>query len=258
MPALWRIVAVVSLLLGHRSEEPASLGRVLFIGNSLTAVNDLPGMVQALAESSGVASRPVESVTGPGYSLADHLSSGGALAAIQRGGWDVVVLQQGPSALDASRAELLDLAERFAVEIRKVGAQPALYAVWPESARFVVFDRVTESYRLAAEHVRGLFLPAGDAWRAAWRRDPSLVLYGRDAFHPSVLGTYVAALVIYERLSGRSPVGLPARLRSRRGVLIDIAPATARLVQEAAHEANALSIIGEPSPGARRTNSAPP
>ena len=180
------------------------------------------------------------------------------MAAIQRGGWDVVVLQQGPSALDASRAELLDLAERFAVEIRKVGAQPALYAVWPESARFVVFDRVTESYRLAAEHVRGIFLPAGDAWRAAWRRDPSLALYGRDAFHPSVLGTYVAALVIYERLSGRSPVGLPARLRSRGGVLIDIAPATARLVQEAAHEANALSVIGEPSPGARRTNSAPP
>jgi len=67
-------------------------------------------------------------------------------------------------------------------------------------------------------------LPAGEAWRAAWRRDSTLALYGPDAFHPSILGTYVAALVIYGGLTGRSPLGLPARLQPLSGVLVDVPP----------------------------------
>ena len=45
---------------------------------------------------------------------------------------------------------------------------------------------------------KGLLLPAGDAWRAAWAADARLPLYGPDGFHPSPMGTYLAALVIYE------------------------------------------------------------
>ena len=48
-------------------------------------------------------------------------------------------------------------------------------------------------------------LPAGPAWLAAWRRSPKLRLYGPDGFHPSVLGTTLAALVVYARLTGTSP-----------------------------------------------------
>jgi hypothetical protein len=82
--------------------------------------------------------------------------------------------------------------------------------------------------------VDGLFLPAGDVWRAAWERDATVPLYDQDDFHPSVLGTYAAALVIYARLTGRTPVGLPARLRTTAGVVVDVPPAVARLLQDAA------------------------
>jgi hypothetical protein len=93
---------------------------------------------------------------------------------------------------------------------------------------------VIESYRLAADDVRGVVLPVGQAWLDAWARDSGLSLYGPDDFHPSVEGSYLAALVIYARLSGRSPVGLPARFALATGGLVEIAPRTAALLQETA------------------------
>ena len=41
-----------------------------------------------------------------------------------------------------------------------------------------------------------LVLPVGEAWRSAWRIDPNIALYGPDGFHPSLMGTYLAALVV--------------------------------------------------------------
>jgi hypothetical protein len=100
--------------------------------------------------------------------------------------------------------------------------------VWPSTERFSDFDRVSESYRLAAEAIGGQLYPAGDAWRAAWRRNPELGLYGGDGFHPSTLGTYTAALTIVAVVYNRSPVGLPT---------LGIGTATAALLQESAAEA---------------------
>lgn len=82
--------------------------------------------------------------------------------------------------------------------------------VWPMLDRFSWFDRVRDSYALAARDVSGYFLPAGETWRAAWRRTPSLALYGGDGFHPTVAGSYAAALTIFAGLSGQSPLDLPA------------------------------------------------
>jgi hypothetical protein len=54
-------------------------------------------------------------------------------------------------------------------------------------------------------------MPAGEAWRAAWRRDPELPLYDRDGFHPSRLGSCLAALAVYQAIAGPgSPAGRTA------------------------------------------------
>ena len=98
------------------------------------------------------------------------------------------MLQQGPSALPESRVLLRDYAKRFAGRGAQGRARTALYMVWPSKARSRDFDDVSESYALAARDVDGMLLPAGDAWREVWRRDPSLALYADDGFHPSALG----------------------------------------------------------------------
>jgi len=118
---------------------------------------------------------------------------------IAEGGWSVVVLQQDPSALPESQANLREYVQRFDTVIRSA--------------------------------VNALLYPVGEARRIAWRRDSRLQLYGPDGFHPSPAGTYVAALVIYQQISGRSVVGSPSPLSS-------IEPATVRVLQEAAAEAN--------------------
>lgn len=195
---------ITHLLLGATLllAQPAPV-RVLFIGNSLTNANDLPAIVCALARSAG-RQAICESVATPDYGLEEHWNDGEARRAIARG-WDVVVLQQGPSALPESRRLLIAYARRFDAEIKKAGARTAFYMVWPSRARRGDFAGVSQSYRAAAKEVQGQLMPAGDAWRAAWAVDAGLPLYGPDGFHPSPIGSYLAALVIYEQIFAAPP-----------------------------------------------------
>ncbi len=184
------------------ARQPTPL-RVLFIGNSLTYVNDLPAMVEAAA--GGSRRVDCESVTYPDFGLEEHWRHGEALRAIRRGGWTHVVLQQGPSSLPESRRILVQYARRFAPEIRKTGAAVVLYGVWPGADRLAFLDAVTESYAQAAKEVNGSVVAVGDGWKAAWAIDPSLPLYGADRFHPSPLGTYLGALMFAENITGTRP-----------------------------------------------------
>jgi hypothetical protein len=223
-------------------ELPAREGRpILFIGNSLTYVNDLPLIVEALADSvPGLtpAQRLAPAMAAfPDYALEDHWANGTAVRAIDQGKWSVVVLQQGSSALEESRVNLRQWTKKFDERIRAVGARPAMYAVWPFASRQFDFDRVNESYTLAATDVNGMLFPVGEAWRAAWRRDPDLQLYAPDGLHPSVRGSYIGALVITSMLLDKSPVGMPAGVTLRRGATLTIPAADAAVLQEAAAEA---------------------
>jgi len=236
------IVAAVVTSCGSSTGAPSPTGatggsgtaagvRVLFIGNSLTEANGLSGMVETLSRQGGGTPIGTASVVSGGFSLEDHWNQGTAQRRIAEGGWSVVVLQQGPSSLPESQVALREWTARFDTAIRAIGARTALYMVWPESNRRDAFDAVSRSYARAAEDVNGMLFPVGEAWRAAWRRDPAVPLYGPDGFHPTPTATYLAALVIYQQISGRSPLGLPA--------LTEMPSDRARLLQEAAQEANA-------------------
>ena len=74
-----KALLVAALLLLQPAPAPTP---ILFIGNSLTYQNDLPGMVTLLAHSVG---RTIvcESVALPDYGLEEHWNSGGARKAIR-------------------------------------------------------------------------------------------------------------------------------------------------------------------------------
>jgi hypothetical protein len=185
--------------------------RILFIGNSLTYANDLPSLVQHLGESNAARPVVVSSVASGGYSLEDHWNQGAALAAIKQGGWDLVVMQQGPSALPESRTNLIEWTGRFAAEIRKVGARPAVYMVWPPLGSESEWDSVTASYAAAAAAAHAVLFPAGEALRSAYHANPGMPLFDTDGFHPAPLGSEGIALVIYAVAANVTPVGLAAR-----------------------------------------------
>lgn len=219
---------------GGEAEPPPPFSgaelRVLFVGNSLTYDNDLPGMTAQIAASTDAPPLVVGRVIRSGYSLGDHWDEGAAPGMIRQGTWDVIVLQQGPSALPESQAALLASTRQFATLAESVGARVALLMVWPESNRPAARDSVRMSYTNAAAAVDGILVPAGEAWRAAWRRDPALELYSSDGFHPALMGSYLAALSLFEQLYGRPPIGVA-------GAGVD--PAKVVLLQESAAEADA-------------------
>jgi hypothetical protein len=213
--------------------------RVLFVGNSLTRTNDLPAEVEGLAAATGHELR-ARAIVFDGFSLEDHWKQGAARTALTSGEWDAVVMQQGPSSLPASRVHLRLWATRFAGLARAAGTRPGLLTVWPESYRRAAFPAVVASYREAADAADADLFPAGEAWRAAWACNRRLRLYGPDGLHPSRLGTYLAALVVYGRLF-KAPL-----LRSQL-TPTGVRPGTARLLQAAA-----ATALGRRLPTARR------
>jgi len=214
--------------------------RVLFIGNSHTYTNNVPAIVAALAEAAGEEPLVYSAAVVGGFSLEDHWNRPQTRAAISEGGWNVVVLQQGASASTEGRGILLEYAQRFSEEIRQAGARPALYMPWPSADRRMDFTGSRESYAAAAQAVDGMFFPAGEGWSAAWRRDPTLEFYSFDSLHATPAGSYLAALVIYQQLYNRSPVGLPSQLTLKVSppITIDVLQQQAATLQAAAAEAN--------------------
>jgi hypothetical protein len=71
--------------------------RILFIGNSLSYWFDIPGILASLFELSEISFEEIEMVAEPNYGLPDHWVSGITQNTLLRG-WDLVVMQQGPSA----------------------------------------------------------------------------------------------------------------------------------------------------------------
>ena len=213
--------------------------RALFIGNSYLYTQDIPGIVQALADSAKGDQIAVQTIAGPDMALIDHWNGGDARREIAKSGWEWVVLQQGPSSVEVNRDTLRLATKLFASEMARVGAHPALFSAWPSESRKQDFDRAIDSYTVAAADVNGLLLPVAAAWLAAWRRNPSLQLYV-DGLHPSVAGAYLSGLVVYSRLLGKTPVGLPSTLRLRSGRLLTVDRETAALLQDAAAEATGI------------------
>jgi hypothetical protein len=216
---------------------PTGGHHVLFVGNSLTYANDLPATVAAIAASAGDTIYTAAAAE-PNLALIDHVAGASdALAQIDRGRWEFVVLQQGPTPAGVCRDTLVLAAKLLAPRIRAAGATPALLMTWTDQFNQSWFDDVRISFQAAANAIDGVFLPGGEAWRAAWRVDPSLQLYGSDGYHPSPLGTFLTALEVYERVTGHDARTLPTKAFAN-GREFPLDAATIRALHSAAHDAN--------------------
>ena len=228
--------AAAGCLARPTSPEPQLIGPgrpVLFIGNSHTSVNDIPGIVQALADSAEGDRIAVMTWAVPGYALIDHWNDGRARQYVRRGGWAVVVLQQGWTPAGVCRDTLRLATAMFAREIREVGATPALYQTWAPATRPTQMLGTIESYGIAAADVGGMLLPAAAAWRGAIVTRPDLQLY-LDGEHANATGAYLTALVMYGRILAKSPIGLPYRVRTRSGMDIGVSAADGAQLQQIA------------------------
>jgi hypothetical protein len=185
--------------------------RILFIGNSFTARNDLPFLLTTIA-AQAQPTRAVESqaILANGASLRQHWNAGTATETIRRHKWNYVVLQE-QSTLPIKNASRFHENVRLFHEVIQGGdAKTVLYLTWArQNAPETQENLTTATYEIAAE-LDALVVPVGRAWQSALQTDASLVLHDKDGSHPSALGSYLAACVFYVTLLKINPTGLPA------------------------------------------------
>jgi len=204
---------------------------VLFIGNSLTATNNLPAVVNTVAEAAGldVATRAVA----PGnFSLEDHWAQG-IDNFIRTAQADLVVIQQGPSSLPENQLDLQEWTDSIARVVREAGGETAVLMVWPTPDRRFAYDDVRDGYLNAAVQAGATFVPAGEALRVLLDQGTlEFAPFGGDGFHPSPVGTVTMALVIVGTLFDRELTGLPTEMPagSRDGIAISIPESTAEFI----------------------------
>jgi hypothetical protein len=179
----------------------ASDVRILFIGNSYTARNQLPRLVADLAAAAAHARRVhTEAVVAGGASLRRHWNAGIAQRALTNGTWDFVVLQEQSTLPLKNPQRYHDNVRLFVGAIAAHGARTALYLTWSRRTAPDTQDAITDAVRRIAAEVKALVVPVGCAWQRAGREMPELQLYVEDGSHPSAAGSFLAACVFHVAL----------------------------------------------------------
>lgn len=197
---------------------------VLFIGNSYTYVNDLPGTFANLATAGGRMVQ-VESVTNGGWTLGAapnaFANDPTTTAKLAGGGWDVVVLQDQseiPSIPSYFQSTTIPGATNLDAKIHAASpcARTVFYETWGRkdgNATFATYadmqDALSAAYQTLGKLLGAEVAPVGEAWRIVRKNHPEIELYQSDGSHPSLQGTYLAACTFYGRVFAASPVGLP-------------------------------------------------
>jgi len=196
--------------------ENADSTRVLFIGNSYTHYNKMPETVKEIAATQKV-NIAYTDVTPGGARLAQHLKSEEVIRQIKKGNWDYVILQEQssapamPSRLVVENVYSAAAALDSLIHVYNKNVQVIFYMTWGHKdgcqrpiENYPLIDtyagmqeRVKISYLEMAYQNNAWCAPVGIAWQQVREERPDLILYSPDRSHPSPLGSYLAANVIF-------------------------------------------------------------
>ena len=195
--------------------------KVLFIGNSHTYLHYMPRMLVKMAQ---VAGRQLytDQITGEGASLQWHWNNTPTREKIRGRSWDYVVLQ------DRSGGPLQDIeafqtyGRRLAEEIQRQEAKIIFFMTWANKTRLETQKSIADAYRELAAEAGAVLAPVGLAWENALARDSTLDLHHIDGRHANPSGAYLTACVFYAVLFNVSPEGLPANLKIKGKIRLDL------------------------------------
>jgi hypothetical protein len=213
------VLAAILLTVSGVACSTGETTEVLFIGNSYTFGNDLPGMFSELAESGG--KKVATGMEAPGgWWLRDHAASTATSDAIASREWDYVFLQEQsivPSVQSERVNNMEPAVSSLANHIRANGATPGLFLTWARRNGFAdvgyasyqpMQDAITDAYVGIGHNQLMTIAPVGVAWNRVLAEHPEIPLFMNDGSHPTLHGTYLAACVFYATVFGESPVGL--------------------------------------------------
>jgi hypothetical protein len=211
-----------SCYLNAQTKKPL---KILFLGNSYTAANNLTGLITDMCNNAGDSVTQITS-SGGGQTLANHSAPGSpSMNEIATGSYDIVVLQeqsQIPSFTDAEvntyffpYVKYLDSCIKAANPCTKTmlymtwgrkNGDNMNCANWPPVCTYQGMDSLLRKrYLEAADSNNCMVSPAGAVWRYIRQKYPDIDLYEPDNSHPSFAGSYATAATFYSAIFKKSP-----------------------------------------------------
>ncbi len=224
---------------------------VLFVGNSLTYVNDVPALTQSLAASSAIHARlTVSSVTGGGATLSEHWRKGEAVRALRARRPDVLIIQAQSTEPLTAPADFSRYARLLKSEADSVGARTILFQTWARPSRDSFYSSsrsggspeamqilLNQAYDSLAQAIHVEVARVGEAFSLVQSRSPDIALLDGTQ-HATLAGSYLASAVLFQSLFGCSPMGAT--------FVAGLPPTVANTLQVAA--ASVATIAAGPNP----------
>lgn len=202
--------------------------RVLFIGNSYTAVNDLPHVLKEMSLATGHIVKTYANTPG-GTTLQVHLADSTTQNLIQQGNWDFVVLQgqsQVPAFPDGQVEAMFYPAAKILdslIHAYSPCAKTVFYMTWgrkygdqtncasyPPICTYEGMDSLLRlRYTNVADSTSSFISPVGPLWHYLRDSASTIELYQNDNSHPTPAGTFAAACSFYAIFFGDNPQNNP-------------------------------------------------
>jgi hypothetical protein len=201
---LWFAATVLLLVADAASAAPT---RLLFVGNSLTYVGNLPAVLDALAAANGRSTSSDMLVSG-GATLSDRVADGSVDRATAAQHYDYVILQERGGNLigAAGDASLRDTKAAHGALVRlarRNGAEPILlgtYQGMPQPSRALVAAESAQAKRLSIGYVA-----VSQRLQAGLNSAPDAEWFAADRMHPGPDLILLDALLLYRALFGALP-----------------------------------------------------
>lgn len=198
--------------------------KVLFLGNSYTASNNLPLMVSNMANSTGNVLE-YDSNTPGGHRFLNHVVNATSLNKINSNDWDYVVLQAQSQETSLNEEQMeTDVYPHAttlcnAIRANNVCSEPMFYMTWGrengDANNCATYpwvctyqgmdDAIRTTYTFMANNNLAEVSPVGAVWRYLRENHSEIDLYAGDGSHPSLTGTYAAATAFYTMIYKLDP-----------------------------------------------------
>lgn len=191
------------------SDEVAEIGprrfEVLLIGNSHSAVNHLPQILEAMLKLAypGV---PVKVVRAPDYGFLDeHLGMTRTRKTFADGQWTHVVLQAQKYSTTGRYNYSTAAAERWLRKTRERGAKGVMFPEWARVGHDEEATRIHALHTKIAAKEPACVAPVGMAWQHMQGQSPDLRLHSDDGNHASLAGSLLTSMTLLGVIGGGLP-----------------------------------------------------
>ncbi len=193
--------------------------KILFIGNSYTFSNNLPLLVKKMGiENNKDFCIEIKAFTPAGAKLKDHLNSSCTVDTIRNGNWDIILVQghsieplKNPIGFTEAATDLIRIMNESGADVylfetwsRQIG-NPIYSEAWSGRNPDSMQKQLSMRYHRIAQNLDVTLIPIGSIWQQLIRERQEMELYSIDGSHPTQIGTYLTACIIYRYIFNEDP-----------------------------------------------------